>query len=509
MNTDYDPEGISIPAQREAGLRKGAALEADLVREFIEPGRSGTSVDKRPVFQEMLAWLKEQGDIDYVIVYTFSRAFRNAVDAGITKRTLRKYGTRVVSTTLDLGESPESSMIETIMHAVDQYQSEQSGADIRYKMSQKAIKGGTLGRARIGYLNRTEEFDGRTVRTVVLDPQRAPLVRRVFKLFASDEYSIPDLHAEAERLGLTTRPTKRWPERTPSENQLRAILADPYYIGLVTYEGQQYPGRHEAIIDAATFQKVQDILAVRARRGSRNRVTTHYLRGQLFCERCYQSGRPETRLIFTESKGNGGYYSYYVCRMKQEGICDLPVLPVESVEQVIINHYATERMPPGFSATVSDQAREAILEDRKDFDVRRRNATKRLRELDTQEERLIDLAADGTLQSGKLRERLKKLAVERVRLTDDQQASTEVLTQGLEVLNAVLHLLEDPQAMYKAAADATRRRINSAFYDALYISRDAVGHVERTTVFAEVISSYQEHRADGSRTPHPGHEQTP
>jgi len=68
VNTDYNPEGISIPAQREAAERKALALGADVVREFIEPGRTATSIDKRPVFQEMLAWVRVQKDVDYIIV---------------------------------------------------------------------------------------------------------------------------------------------------------------------------------------------------------------------------------------------------------------------------------------------------------------------------------------------------------------------------------------------------------------------------------------------------------
>src|SRR5436190_7619691 len=113
VNTDYNPEGISIPAQREAAKRKAESLDADIVREFVEPGRTATSIGKRPRFQEMVAWVKSQKDIDYVIVYHFNRVFRDAVDAGITKRDLKKVGTRIVSTILDMGESPESAMVET------------------------------------------------------------------------------------------------------------------------------------------------------------------------------------------------------------------------------------------------------------------------------------------------------------------------------------------------------------------------------------------------------------
>jgi len=44
----------SIPAQREACLRKAAQLGVRIIEEYIEPGRSATSIDKRPAFQAML-----------------------------------------------------------------------------------------------------------------------------------------------------------------------------------------------------------------------------------------------------------------------------------------------------------------------------------------------------------------------------------------------------------------------------------------------------------------------
>ena len=58
VETDYNPEGISIPAQREATDRKAAELGAKIVGEYIEPGRTATSIAKRPTFQEMLARIK-------------------------------------------------------------------------------------------------------------------------------------------------------------------------------------------------------------------------------------------------------------------------------------------------------------------------------------------------------------------------------------------------------------------------------------------------------------------
>ena len=46
-----------------------------------------------------------------------------------------------------------------------------------------------MSKAPIGYLNVRENFEGREVRTVVLDPERAPLVRVAFELYSPGSYS--------------------------------------------------------------------------------------------------------------------------------------------------------------------------------------------------------------------------------------------------------------------------------------------------------------------------------
>ncbi len=50
----------------------------------------------------------------------------------------------------------------------------------------------------------------------------------------------------------------------------RQLLAGSHYIGALRYAGGSYEGRHEPLIDAATFTKVQDILAAQRQSGERS-----------------------------------------------------------------------------------------------------------------------------------------------------------------------------------------------------------------------------------------------
>jgi site-specific DNA recombinase len=161
-------------------------------------------------------------------------------------------------------------------------------------------------------------------------------------------------------LGLTTRPSGRWPrEQAVSASKLHKMLSDPYYAGWVTVEGQLIRGRHPAIVTQALFDQVQVVLQARSASGSRDRVLKHYLKGMLFCDRCY--GRPEprlSRLIYTEARGsNGQLYGYFLCRSRQDGLCDLPHLPAHLVEEAISNNYALLRVPGDFAHAVRSEPR--------------------------------------------------------------------------------------------------------------------------------------------------------
>src|SRR5690349_2730429 len=215
VNTDYDPEGISLPAQRAAIQRRALELDAEIAAEFVEPGRSATTVDGRPVFQEMMARLKAETDIDYVIVYARSRLHRNSVDAAITKRDLRKAGVSLISIMDYTEDTAIGDLVATVLDGVNEYQSRASGADIAYKMGQKIIRGGSVGRAPIGYLNVRDHVEGREIRTIGVDPVRGPLVRMAFELYATGTFGFHALIETLTNAGLRTRPTKRFPAGTP------------------------------------------------------------------------------------------------------------------------------------------------------------------------------------------------------------------------------------------------------------------------------------------------------
>ena len=238
----------------------------------------------------MLDRIRAQRDVNYVIVYKLSRMNRNRLDDAMVLAQPTQVWSHPWSQRLEnIDETPVGQLMHGILAAFNQYRSDEDGADIRYKMGEKAKRGGTLGRAKLGYTNVRERFEGREVRTVALDLERAPFIALAFELYATGEYSLQRLADELTDRGLRTRPG-RYPAGPVSDSKLGTMLRDRYYLGVVTYRAE-YAGRHPALVSQELFDRVQAILDASGVSGERRRTHDHYLKGTVWCHRCHQHGR--------------------------------------------------------------------------------------------------------------------------------------------------------------------------------------------------------------------------
>ena len=485
VNTDYDPEGLSIPAQRTSCERKAEQMGLDIIREYVEPGRSATRMDQRPVFQSMLDDIKNERDVDYVLVYKLSRMNRNRVDDALVLVNLRKYKVTLVSATESIDETPVGQLMHGILASYNEFRSAEDGADIRYKMGEKARKGGTLGRAKLGYLNVRERFEGRELRTVSIDTERAPFVKLGFELYATGEYTIERLQAVLTDRGLVSRPG-RYPAGPVSTSKLQAMLRDPYYVGVVTYDGELYQGRHEALISEELFERVQAVFETRATAGERLRQHPHYLKGSVWCGKCHNDGH-ESRLLVQRAVGqHGGEYFYFFCSRKQERACFTRYAQIDEVEDAVMRHYRTILFTEEFAAAVRKNLHETLDDQQGAAKLLRQQITDHLAKLDRQEDNLLDLASDTTGPKDKVRSRLRQIAAERAKLEEQLERTDDRLEVGAALIDAALELLRKPEELYRQSGEKNRRLLNQAIFEKLYVDDNEVtDHVLREP-FAEL-----------------------
>jgi DNA invertase Pin-like site-specific DNA recombinase len=473
VNTDYDPEGISLPAQRKACYRKAEQLGVTVIDEYVEPGKSATEMTKRVAFQQMLERIRTQRDVDYVIVYKLSRMARNRIDDAIVAADLKKRGVTLISATEAIDETPIGQLMHGILAAFNEFRSAEEGADISYKMGEKAKKGGTLGLAPLGYLNTIERIDGREIRSVALDPERAPLVKLAFEMYAQGDATYKDIAEELEDRGLRTRATPSRTAKPLLPQQVQTMLRNPYYIGVVSHKGDKYEGRHEALIEVELFEEVQELMRSRGHAVERRRVVDHYLKGTLWCARCYRRDQTLSRMIVRRTVGrSGGEYFYYFCRGTQEGYCDAKYINMQRAERAVEDHYRDLRFTPEFVGFVRDSIHETLSDQDSAQLLLKDQIEKQLATLKNREANLIDLAADGTLERDQIRERMNAIAVERSKLSAQLETITEDLGDAVEFIEANLQLLENPYELYLRADDELRRRLNQAVYKHVFISAE-------------------------------------
>ncbi len=454
VKTDYDPEGISLPAQRTACQRKAEQLGLEVVEEYVEPGRTATSMAGRVAFRDMLRRIKTERDVDVVLVYKLSRMNRNRIDDALVMAELRKYGVALVSATENIDESPLGQLMHGILATINEFRSMEDGADVRYKMGEKAKKGGTISKAPLGYLNVIERFEGREVRTVALDPERSELVKLAFELYATGDYTLDSLSDELYERGLRSRPG-RYPSTRVSDSKLAQLLRNRYYLGRVIYQGDEFEGRHEALVTEKLFGQVQEVLSRKAK-GERQRKFQHTLKGMLWCGACDRAGRAR-RMILHEARGNGGAYLYFFCRGRQAHECSEPYLNADQVEAAVMEHLSTIRFTPAFLQVARTAVFRVLADEQQADRTLRQQLATQLARLDAQESNLIDLAADTPGARQKVRQKLLAIESEREQLRSRLDGVDTDLRAGVDLLEASLAVLEQPDELYRRTTDQGRR----------------------------------------------------
>ena len=101
----------------EYAQRKGIRI----VGEYIDRALTGRS-DDRPDFQRMISDARKKA-FDYVLVYKLDRFARNRYDSAIYKHKLKQYGVKVLSAMENIGDNPESIILEAVLEASAEYYS--------------------------------------------------------------------------------------------------------------------------------------------------------------------------------------------------------------------------------------------------------------------------------------------------------------------------------------------------------------------------------------------------
>jgi site-specific DNA recombinase len=237
---------------------------------------------------------KNKKNISCVVVADLSRLARNVVDQGQTIASLKRLGIRLVS--IDepiIDDTSAGKLAANLLASFNQFFSDSLSEKTKDRMKAGVKAGRWLWVAPLGYKNHIG------TKTVIIDQERAPLVRKVFELMA-EGVSFGDAMRQVTALGLTTRKSRRIPSQTFSR-----LIRNPFYCGWIEKNGDRIRGNHEPLISEDVFNAVQQRLSP---------SVPHLIERDDFplrgFVRCYKCGK---NLTSGQSHGRKKKYARYWC----------------------------------------------------------------------------------------------------------------------------------------------------------------------------------------------------
>lgn len=288
-----------------------------MIDKYIDRAISGRS-DDRPSFQKMIEDSKKK-QFQYVIVYKLDRFSRDRYDSAIYKRALKNNGVKVISATENIGDNPESIILESMLEGYSEYYSRELAQKVKRGNRESRKKGFYTGGAiPYGYMVMDKKY--------IIEDNEAKIVKEIFNKSLSG-IKMVDIANDLNSRHIPYKNGDKW-----DIDRIKRTLSNEKYIGIARFGNDIYDNIVPQIIDEAVFEKVRKQCAKRKHGSKRKDMVNEYiLSGKLFCAKCGSSiiGRSGKR------SPNNDRYRYYVCNRRIEHKCDLSNTRKEELENEV------------------------------------------------------------------------------------------------------------------------------------------------------------------------------
>lgn len=344
-------------------------------------------------------------------------------------------------------------------------------------------------RAPIGYLNEGK-MDHKP-----FDPVRAPIIKRMFELYATGDWSLADTARYANEQGFTTVPMRRRRtkeemldedfemeeipkvSRPVMENHISRILTNPFYTGKVlNSEGKFIPSNsHEALVDDELFNQVQAIL-------KKKQTSIHYtekldqpLRGIVRCAHCERVYTPYIK------KGIQHYNNARCtkdCPNKHKNINFAFI--ADKIEGLLSGLYFTDEEVEQMDARIGTDV--ALLEEKrqKELDQMERKKRKIREDLAYIRSNKLTLLKTGVYTPEGLIEEEDKLNAELIDLQDKEQVSDVAMHETMKDVQKLSELVKEVVPYYSFAKPHEKEAIVRIIFSELYLSENTLQYKCKT-----------------------------
>ncbi|MCI7043571.1 MAG: recombinase family protein [Spirochaetes bacterium] len=454
VSSKEQEEGYSLDGQennaRAYCQRKG--LEVLETFSFSESSTKGT----RKKFHVMLDFIDKQEECIAIVSDTvdrFQRSFKETLELN-PKLNAGKVELHFVSNGLVLHKNSPASdktMWNMCVLMAESYVLQLSD-NTKRGIHQKIKDGEWPGKAPLGYKNIMNEHGKRII---VIDPETAPLIKKLFEMYATGNHTLRGLTQWLVDEGFKGRRGSKYFLST-----IDRTLKNPFYYGMMKVRGEIRPHIHGSLIDKHLFDMCQNV------RNGYHQQHTHYgskefvFRSVIKCADCGTLISPYTKA--RKTKNGVHYHTYLMCshyKAKKDGFaCTAEQINEKDALQQTQAALEKIKVAPEVLKVALDELQSSTFNDLEYLRNKEIAAKKRLGSIDSERKSLFAKEAAGLIDESFLTDRLKELKTEEDQLKREAQNHTEDKVKQAYTAERVLNLVNRLPELFKNGSKVEQKR---------------------------------------------------
>lgn len=471
-------EGKSIEVQKELCKKWARENGHQVVGVYEDGGKTGTKTIGRHALEDAIIHCQEE-HINAVLVTDTDRIARNEFDHYYIRRELKKAGTRLIAINQPMiDDSPEGQLMGGVLATFDAFYSRLLGRKVKKSLEKKCKEGHWPGWAPLGYINVNKGTKEKPYKVIEIDPEKGSLITELFRLYSTGNYSVDALVDMMYEKGLRSKNGKR-----VYRSIIYNTLKNPFYIGLMRFNGKIYKGKHKPLTTPEIFETCQKITQRNNHNACRRRKYRWLLSGFVYCHECgtrfYSSWQHKREKAYYHGSVKSGCKHY---------------IPLGELENKVAQEFKKIQFSKEFTQKIIEKVKELVKQSRENREKEIRGLRNAIKKLEDKRNVLEDSLLDQTVDKDTFKRKHNELTLQIQNLENEVATIENQRGFDIDVISEVLSLTQNIYETFNKANFEAKRHYLSIFFEKLEVKDREIAKVIYAPLFQRLADTEKAYR---------------